>query len=174
MIDERNYNEWYHITYLTAPSSCPDVFNVGVEITVELLLLSPLSVLSLLSPFSPFSLCPFLGPRFFGGGAFDMQPWQYHLPRGTCTTNMVVDRPFIYDNESSYLNHWWYVTVVVICSRTYFTINHLSNWLLSMTTANNTFSITSRFVHTLIAVPMKFEPNYAWYQCILKDQFKEM
>lgn len=26
---------------------------------------------------------PFLGPRFFGGGAFDTQPWQYHFPRGT-------------------------------------------------------------------------------------------
>lgn len=23
------------------------------------------------------------GPRFFGGGALEMQPWQYHLPRGT-------------------------------------------------------------------------------------------
>lgn len=28
-------------------------------------------------------VCPFFGPRFFGGGAFAMQPWQYHLPRGT-------------------------------------------------------------------------------------------
>lgn len=77
--NDTEYNELQSI-YLNVPSSGPEVFNVGVAIIVELLLLSALSalsdlsLLSLLSPFSPFSLCPFFGPLFFGGGAFDMQP----------------------------------------------------------------------------------------------------
>lgn len=39
---------------------------------------------SLLDSFPSFGV-DFLGPRFLGGGAFDMQPWQYHLPRGIFT-----------------------------------------------------------------------------------------
>lgn len=57
--------------------------------------------------------------------------------------------------ESNYLNHWWNVAVVMICSRTHFAIDHLSDRLLSMTTTNDTFTITSGFVNTLVAVPMK-------------------
>lgn len=61
-------------TYLrgTVGSSCEEFIVVGVA-AVELCDFDSLSVFSF----------GFFGGRFFGGGAFDMQPWQYHFPRGT-------------------------------------------------------------------------------------------
>lgn len=150
-------------SYLSAPSSCPEEFNVGVAAIVELLLLSvlsafsDLSLLSPFSPFSPFSLWPFFGPRFFGGGAFEIHPWQYHLPRGTCRRRSESEKlGWERGRTNDYLYHWRNITVVVICTRTDFAINHLSDRLLSMTTANDTFTITSRFVNTLVTIPAEW------------------
>lgn len=111
-------------------------------------------------------LLGFLELRFFGGGALDTQPWQYHLPRGTCeiernengkpnATNgwlcmcSVVRKSLCL----SYLDHRRNVAVVMVGTRAQFAEDHFANRLCSMATTHNALAIACRLVHALVAIP---------------------